>query len=189
MTLWLRAIPFLWSAWLIYWWWSAQDVKANARVESRAARLSHGIPILVAVILLSAPHMSILGLDMRFVPNAPFLHWLAPLLVVTGLVFTVWARRSLGRNWSGTVTVKQEHELVTSGPYQFVRHPIYTGLLVAFAGSALAVGEWRGILAVLMIGLAFWRKLTLEERWMTETFGATYTDYRRKVRALIPFVL
>ena len=95
----------------------------------------------------------------------------------------------LGRNWSGIVTVKQDHELVRSGPYRWVRHPIYTGLLIAFVGTAISRGEWRGVLAVLIVFAALWRKLQLEERWMIETFGDAYLRYRAEVRALIPFVL
>jgi len=99
------------------------------------------------------------------------------LIVAAGLGFTVWARIHLGRNWSGTVTLKQGHEFVRSGPYRYVRHPIYTGLLAAFAGSALARGELRGIVAVAIAFAALWRKLKLEERWLGEAF-------RRELRAL-----
>jgi len=125
----------------------------------------------------------------RFLPDAPATYWSGFAIVVLGLAFTVWARIVLGRNWSGIVTVKQDHELVTTGPYRWVRHPIYTGLLFAFAGSAIARGEWRGVLAVVIVLAGFWRKLKLEERWMIETFGDAYLRYREKVRALIPFVL
>ena len=86
--------------------------------------------------------------------------------VAAGLAFTVWARICLGRNWSGTVTLKQDHELVRTGPYRFVRHPIYTGLLVAIAGSAVVRGEWRAALALVIAFAALWRKLRLEERWL-----------------------
>jgi protein-S-isoprenylcysteine O-methyltransferase Ste14 len=78
---------------------------------------------------------------------------------------------------------------VTSGPYRFVRHPIYTGLLLAFIGSALARGDWRGVLAVAIAFAALWRKLRIEERWMREEFGAAYEEYARRVAALVPFVL
>ncbi len=119
-----------------------------------------------------------------------FLTWMVgTALVLLGLAFTVWARVHLGRNWSGIVTVKQGHELIRSGPYRWVRHPIYTGLLLAFMGSAIALGQWRGVLAMLIVFAALWRKLRLEERWMIETFGAAYTAYRNEVAALIPFVL
>ena len=105
-----------------------------------------------------------------------------------GLLFTVWARIHIGRNWSGTVTIKEGHELITSGPYAIVRHPIYAGLLLAFVGSGLARGEWRGVLAVVIAFLALWRKLRLEERWMREQFGPAYQAYSQRVAALIPFL-
>jgi protein-S-isoprenylcysteine O-methyltransferase Ste14 len=87
------------------------------------------------------------------------------------------------------VTVKQDHELIVNGPYALVRHPIYTGLLLAFAGTGLARGEWRGVLAVVIVFLALWRKLRLEERWMQEQFGEQYRAYKHRVAALVPFVL
>jgi protein-S-isoprenylcysteine O-methyltransferase Ste14 len=107
-------------------------------------------------------------------------------LTAAGLLFSVWARLHIGRNWSGTVTIKQDHELVDDGPYRFVRHPIYTGLLVAFIGSALASDNGRGVLAVVIAFAALWRKLKLEERWMIETFGEAYVRYRERVPALVP---
>jgi protein-S-isoprenylcysteine O-methyltransferase Ste14 len=103
------------------------------------------------------------------------------------MLFSVWARVHLGGNWSGIVTIKHDHELIASGPYAIVRHPIYTGLLVAFIGSAMARGEWRGVLAVLIAWVALWRKLRLEERWMGERFGQQYEAYCRRVPALLPF--
>jgi len=103
------------------------------------------------------------------------------------MLFTVWARVHLGGNWSGIVTIKHDHELIANGPYAIVRHPIYTGLLVAFIGSAMARGEWRGVLAVLVAWLALWRKLRVEENWLAERFGQQYEAYRRRVPALVPF--
>jgi len=85
--------------------------------------------------------------------------------------------------------VKRGHELVTSGPYAIVRHPIYTGLVLAFVGSAITLGEMRGVLAVVIVVASLWRKLRLEERWMAEQFGDDYERYRDRVRALVPFVL
>jgi protein-S-isoprenylcysteine O-methyltransferase Ste14 len=95
----------------------------------------------------------------------------------------------LGRNWSGVVQLKQDHELIVRGPYSIVRHPIYTGLLLAFLGSALAIGEWRGLLATTIVAGSFWRKLRLEERWLCELFGEQYRAYMQRVKALVPCVL
>jgi protein-S-isoprenylcysteine O-methyltransferase Ste14 len=91
-------------------------------------------------------------------------------------------------NWSGDVQLKRDHELIVKGPYALVRHPIYTGLLLAFVGSALAVGEWRGGLAVAIVAVSFWRKLRREEAFMRQQFGETYARYAASVPALIPFL-
>ena len=118
--------------------------------------------------------------------RAAWQFWAGALVTAAGLGFTVWARIHLGRNWSGSVTLKQGHELVLTGPYALVRHPIYTGLLVAFAGTALARAEWRGVLAVLIAWAALGRKLRVEERWMAGNFGERYAQYMARVPALVP---
>jgi protein-S-isoprenylcysteine O-methyltransferase Ste14 len=102
------------------------------------------------------------------------------------VAFAIWARVTLGRNWSASVMQKSGHELITSGPFFYVRHPIYTGMLAGLLGPALAIGEWRGVLAVVISWLALWRKYRLEERFMVDLFGTQYLDYRRKVPALVP---
>lgn len=108
-------------------------------------------------------------------------------LVICGLGFSIWARLLLGGNWSGTATLKQGHTLVRRGPYCMVRHPIYTGLLIALLGSALQRGLVRCFLAVLVCAIGFWLKIIVEERLMVKCFGEEYVRYRREVRALAPF--
>ena len=103
-----------------------------------------------------------------------------------GLGFTVWARLYLGSNWSRSVTIKQGHELITGGPYGLVRHPIYTGLLTGFLGTAIAIAQVRGLVAFALIFSVLWLKLRLEERWMRLQFGSAYEQYARRVRALVP---
>lgn len=181
-------LPAMWFAWAAYWWLRSRDVKASVRTESLASRLGHILPLLVAGLLLFVPGVPVDALMRRVVPPAPWLPWAGVALTFAGLAFTVWARLHLGRNWSGIVTLKQGHELVTGGPYAIVRHPIYTGLLLAFAGSALARGEWRGVLAVALVVVAFERKRRIEERWMREQFGGAYDAYAKRVAGLIPYV-
>ena len=184
-TVYPTVIPALWFAWLAYWMIAARDAKPTQRTESAASRASHIIPLIVAGWLLSR---SAAGgfLGQRIVPPGPAVHLVGALLVAVGLAFSVWARVFLGRNWSGVVTVKQDHELIRGGPYALVRHPIYTGLLLAFVGSALARDEWRGVLAVVLVWVAFWRKLRIEESLMIEQFGDAYRRYQSEVPALIP---
>ncbi|MBE1160154.1 methyltransferase family protein [Dyella acidiphila] len=182
----------VWVLWLLYWGISAIGVKSAVRVESGVSRfLKYWLPIIVAVAVLSNAHDWLHGtvLTRRFVPAAAWIVWLGFALTVAGLAFTCWARVILGRNWSGVVQLKQDHELIVRGPYSIVRHPIYTGLLFAFLGTSLAIGEWRALLAALIVGLSFWRKLRLEERWLCELFGEQYRNYMRRVKALVPWLL
>ncbi len=85
--------------------------------------------------------------------------------------------------------MKENHELITSGPYALVRHPIYTGPLFAIVGCALARGEWRGLVAVALAFGALWQKLKLEEKWMPAQFSESYEAYSRRVSALVPHIL
>jgi protein-S-isoprenylcysteine O-methyltransferase Ste14 len=113
--------------------------------------------------------------------------WPGP--VALGLGFAVAARAWLGRNWSAEVTIKQNHELVRSGPYTIVRHLIYTGMLLELVGTALSVGKWRALVGLVLIVAALLRKLSIEERFMSEQFGEAYARYRAEVPGLIPFVI
>jgi protein-S-isoprenylcysteine O-methyltransferase Ste14 len=144
---------------------------------------------LFAGYLLAAPEVPIPLFNERFVPLAIWPAALGAALTFAGLVFCVWARFVLADNWSDFVQLKRDHELIVDGPYRWVRHPIYTGLLLMFAGTALAVGEWRGVLAVAIAAASFWRKLRLEESVMRRQFGDAYARYAERVPALIPFVL
>jgi protein-S-isoprenylcysteine O-methyltransferase Ste14 len=184
-------LPLMWAAWALYWWLTSMNVKTTERREPMLSRWAHLGPMAIAAWLLLAPNLALPGLASRFLAeaDAPVAFAIGATLTAAGLLFAVWARRHIGRNWSATVTLKEGHELVTSGPYALVRHPIYTGLLLAFAGSALAIGEWRGIVATVIAFAALWRKLRLEERWMRERFGPAYASYSRRVKALVPFIL
>lgn len=179
--------PALWLGWAAYWWLSSRAVKATVRREPMGSRLLHLLPLMLALVLLWVPTVPGPVLDIRLYRWAPWEFWVAAIVTATGLGFAVWARLHIGRNWSGTVTLKENHELVVAGPYAIVRHPIYTGLLLAITGTALARGDWRGVLALVVAWLALWRKLQLEETWMLERFGEQYAAYRRCVPALLPF--
>jgi protein-S-isoprenylcysteine O-methyltransferase Ste14 len=183
------AVPLLWIAWSTYWYAASANSKAIHRSEDRLSRASHVVPLAVAMLLLAVPTTSSGVFDQRFLPRSQETYWIGALIVMLGLAFTVWARTHLGANWSGIITIKQGHDLIRSGPYRLVRHPIYTGLLIAFIGSAIARGEWRGMLAVSFAFAALWRKLAIEERWLTDEFGPAYEAYRAEVPALVPYLL
>lgn len=179
----------MWIAWLVYWKLAAANVKQATRIESVLSRAGHLVPLVIAALLLWWPWQMNDFLFDTLVPWGLWMFWVGAAITAGGLLFTVWARVHLGRNWSGVVTLKREHELITSGPYRLVRHPVYTGLLLAFAGTALARDDWRGVVAVVITVAALWRKLRLEEKWLTEQFGEIYTHYRRRVAALIPYLI
>ena len=182
-------IGVIWCGWVIYWFVAAQDAKPNRRRESRLSRIAHIVPLFIAILLLAAPDRLVGWFQARILPHSIAAYWVGIGLLIAGLVFSVWARRRLGRNWSGTVTLKEDHELIRTGPYRWVRHPIYTGLLLAFAGTAVSLGEWRGVAAIILAALALLMKIRLEENWMIENFGEAYRRYRAEVRALVPFIL
>jgi protein-S-isoprenylcysteine O-methyltransferase Ste14 len=108
-------------------------------------------------------------------------------IVLCGVGFSIWARVILGENWSGTPSIKQDHALIQRGPYRFVRHPIYTGLLIALLGSALQHSLLRSFLGVIICTVALWLKIAVEEQFMVHLFGDQYLRYRKNVSALIPF--
>ncbi len=180
--------PLLWIVFIVFWIAMARGGKAVAERESVYSRLSHYGPLAVGVYLLAAPRVPIFPLDARFAPLALWPVQLGAALTFAGIAFAIWARVWIAGNWSSDVTLKRDHELIVDGPYAWVRHPIYTGILVALAGTALAVGEWRGVLAVALAAGAFWRKLRIEEAVMRRQFGETYARYAARVPALIPFV-
>jgi protein-S-isoprenylcysteine O-methyltransferase Ste14 len=182
-------LAVLWLAWLAYWVIAARNVKATSRREGFATMMLNRIFVIVGVLLLVVGHRSLRWLNERFVPPTVTAYWLGLFIVAAGLAFAVWARVYLGRNWSATVTIKQDHELVRTGPYGVVRHPIYTGILLALLGTAIAIGEWRGLLAFASIAIGFLFKIGTEERFMGEIFGERYARYRAEVPALIPFIV
>ncbi len=180
-------IPALWLGWLLYWWVSARNLKANRWREPLMSQLLHRVPLILAALLLVAPGWIPLVLRARFVPARTFFPVLGAGLVAAGLGFSIWARRHLGRNWSAHVVVKEDHALIRTGPYRHLRHPIYTGILLAFLGMAVTIGEWRGVLAFALALLSFGRKSRVEEDRMGETFRE-YEQYRRETWAIMPFI-
>ena len=138
----------IWAGWAAFWIAMARRAKEAAQFESAASRLSHVGPLLIAAYLLAAPApLPIPALHGRFVPLTIWPAALGAVLGFAGLAFCVWARVTIAANWSSDVQLKRGHELIVAGPYALVRHPIYTGLIMMFAGTALAVGEWRAALA------------------------------------------
>lgn len=181
--------PIMWLIYTAYWWFMSKNVKETQRRESGISGLIRLIALMIAVALLWLPRVPFALLNERFLPSGEWYFWAGAALTAAGLLFSVWGRRHLGTNWSQAVTVKVDHELITTGPYSLVRHPIYTGLLLGFLGCAVARGEWRGLLAVALVFCVLWYKLKLEEQLMRAQFGLSYEAYSRRVSALLPHLL
>jgi protein-S-isoprenylcysteine O-methyltransferase Ste14 len=181
--------PLLWLVFIAFWIAMARGGKSVAERESAYSRLSHYLPLAIAICLIAAPHVPFAPLNDRFAPLSLWVVRLGAALTFAGIAFAIWARILLAGNWSSDVTLKRDHELIVDGPYAFVRHPIYTGILLALLGTALAVGEWRGLVAVVIAALAFWRKIGIEEAVMRRQFGEAYARYAERAPALIPFLL
>jgi protein-S-isoprenylcysteine O-methyltransferase Ste14 len=184
--LWRYLIPAFWAVWIVGWTIAAIGIKRARWRESRATAIYNRLPVILAIVMLINPRWLPVSLTYRLIPPGPELPALGTILVAAGLLFAVWARVHLGRNWSGAVTVKENHTLIRSGPYRFVRHPIYSGILLAFIGTALAIGAPYGFIAMVLMLLGFGLKLRVEEARMRETFPAEYDDYSRRTARLIP---
>jgi protein-S-isoprenylcysteine O-methyltransferase Ste14 len=180
------AINYIWGALSLVWLIGLAFTKRTVRSQNFGARAFHLALVLIGFALTGSQYFRRGWLGMRFLPDTPTWAVTGLTLTLIGCLFAVWARVTLGANWSGRATVKAGHELIVSGPYALARHPIYTGLLVAAAGTGLAHGEWRCILGIVLLGVAFAIKIAQEEKLMVLTFPQAYPQYRRRVRALIP---
>ena len=177
---------YAWIAFAIYWTISARGLKRTAERESLRIRVLHVLVTFTAFFLLLSRKLQLGPLSHHIVPADRFIREVGVLITWIGVAIAIWARRHIGSNWSGLVTLKQDHHLVCTGPYRWVRHPIYTGLLLAVLGTALVLGEWRGIVALVLLIAAHTLKARREETLMVRHFGSAYEDYRRKTRFLVP---
>lgn len=176
----------LWVAFSIYWTIASKNSAGSVSSESKASTVFHQVVLNAALLLLFIP---VPGLSGWFLPRR--LHLLVAVGAIVQIAFfllAVSARRHLGRNWSAEVRIGEGHELVCTGPYRFMRHPIYTAMLGMFVGTAIASSQYHALLAVAILAIAYLRKTRLEENIMSETFGAEWEVYRQDTWRLIPLL-
>jgi protein-S-isoprenylcysteine O-methyltransferase Ste14 len=177
-----------WIAWIVMyavWLVAARLSKPAARTTSSAMRILQSTIFIAGFFLISGyGHLGQLSRSLWPQTLAVAVAGLA--ITFAGVAFAIWARLTLGSNWSGKPMVKQGHELIVSGPYALARHPIYTGMLLATVGTSIGVDQWRCVAGVALVLFAFAAKMRQEERLMNETFPDAYPAYRRRVKALIP---
>jgi protein-S-isoprenylcysteine O-methyltransferase Ste14 len=181
-----RVCSYLWVTFFVIWMVAAMFTKRSVERISWQRGLRYGIPVVIGYYLMFSLKVSVPWLQQRLLPHSESLDIVAIFTTIAGMLFAVWARAYLGRNWSSAPMIREQHELIRSGPYRFVRHPIYTGILLAMVGTFLANGKVRGLLAVLFVWLGWTIKSRMEEEFMVRTFGAQYEEYRRTTGALIP---
>jgi len=172
--------------WLTVRFRLAKPGQKATRSESDSSRLVHLILLWGALLLALLPGPGLLG--RRWLPE---LAWWGPIGLAVQIAFAalyLWGKRVLGRNWSGAVMIKEGHRLVREGPYRVVRHPLYTGMIGMFLGTAIVWGEWHALAGLVLCVAAYARKIGIEERQLRQEFGAAYDDYRRATWSLIPGV-
>jgi protein-S-isoprenylcysteine O-methyltransferase Ste14 len=181
-------ISDLWILFALYWLVSALNRKKTKRRESVVQRLLYILPLLVAFYLLYRYNFGHGWLSTRFVPDTPLVQWLAVLITAAGVAIAFWARFHLGANWSGVVTLKENHELIRTGPYRTVRHPIYTGILLAFLGNAVLIGQIRGLIGLAIMWASFYIKARREESFLAQEFGPNFNEHTQHTGMFLPRV-
>lgn len=182
-------VPALWLVFGAYWWIQSRNQKSARVAEPWLTRfLRHWLPLGVAVLLIVGPGewYGDSLLREQLLPHTASVYAIGILIMLAGLILAIWARRTLGRNWSANVQIKQDHELVTDGPYATVRHPIYTALILMFVGNAIVVGDVRGVVGVLIVWASFYLKSRREEQFMLSEFGEPYAHYRQRTGGIWP---
>jgi len=177
-----------WVTFIACWIISARRVKAIAEKQSLGSALIHRIPLGLSFFLMAGRHLPS-PFNEPVSSHGDWAGVAGDLICVLGLFVALWARGTLAGNWSSDVTFKQGHELIRRGPYRFARHPIYTGLLMMCLGTAVEIGRLRGWLALPLMAIAFWIKLTQEDRLLVRHFPDEYPAYQKQVKAIVPFVL
>jgi len=183
------ALTIIWIGFFAYWIFSA--VRDRAPYKRRSSRFSvltlAAVPAILWLIIVGqfAPWL----LAARFLPDTLVVNVAGILITLCGAGFAIWARIHLGKNWSGQPAIRVDQKIVRTGPYSIVRHPIYTGLLIGIAGTAIATGSVTALCILVIIFVVFVLKSRIEEKFLREEFGEEYERYRREVKGLIPFVI
>ena len=180
---------YLWLVLFSYWLIAALHRKKTVYRQSFVSQWLISTGLGCSFTLVYFPDLSIGVLGRQLAPHTPIWGLAGVLCCGSGVGFAIWARLMLGRNWSGVVTLKEDHELIRRGPYRYVRHPIYSGFLLGLFGATLTVGLVRAALGTALLLAVFLYKIHKEERLLSRQFPEDYAAYRRQVKALVPFVI
>jgi protein-S-isoprenylcysteine O-methyltransferase Ste14 len=183
-----RAIGVLWVAFLVSWTVAAAWQRRTEKRAGAAVELRYRVVFVIGALLLAVSARGYGALAQPLWHLTDGEAWAGVAVIVIGIAFAWWARVHLGSLWSGTITRKKDHRVVESGPYAIVRHPIYTGILLAVFATAVEQGTGLALVAAALVTVGLWMKARLEESWLRQELGAAaYEAYRRRVPMLIPF--
>lgn len=184
----VHLVHLAWLAFVLVWIVSALFTKSTVHTQAFTSRLAQRAVIGAGGLLVFSGFVPFFWPGIRVVPATPAAGSLGLALLLIGILFAFWARFFLGGNWSSDVTIKEDHTLIRSGPYRIVRHPIYTGILLALLGTAIVFGELRCFVGVAIAVAGLKLKSLAEETLMRQQFGGQYTAYQQEVKALVPWL-
>lgn len=182
----LRAIQLLWIGLLLYWLIAALNFEPAQRTEERRWALLRAALTIFVFVFMFSPALRTGWLGKRFVTGSVLVSSIGLVTTAAGVGLAVWARWVLGRNWSAAVSLKQSHVLIRSGPYARIRHPIYSGVVLGLVGTALAIGEWRALVAVSSLFLSWLLKSRKEEALLASAFGPAFIEHRSQTGMFLP---
>ena len=163
--------------------------RSRSKTGTKQDRSTLGVIWLVIAVSVTAGVLVAQSLRAAVLPHGPMLATASVILFVAGIILRWWAITTLGRFFTVDVTIEKDHELVEQGPFRVVRHPSYTGVLLAFAGLALSLGNWAALVVILVpIGAAFIHRMNVEEDALSRALGWRYADYMKRTKRLVPFV-
>ena len=181
-----QIINGMWLIWALNWVVSAFFVKSREKTEPSRKRLGHIVLFGSGLLLIYARGWHLGALDHQFVLSSTVVNAVAISLSALGLLLAFWARSHIGQYWSASVALKEDHRLIQTGPYAYLRHPIYTGIIFGFIGGVLVLGQYRGVLGLILIVAALIQKARSEEGLLTQSLGPAYLNYRRHTGFLLP---
>ena len=173
----IRILQYMWTALGLYWLFRARNTAKTISDEASLSRWSRLALLILAFLLLFSPWLRIGLLALRFTSYSDALGWFGVGVTAVAILLCIWARSHLGANWSDKVVLKADHQLIRTGPYKHLRHPIYSGVLLGILGTALTIGEWRGLISLAIMTINYCIKARREERILTAQFGDAYRAY------------
>jgi protein-S-isoprenylcysteine O-methyltransferase Ste14 len=180
-------IAVCWIIFWLYWLISARWIKPVAERQSWAGKLAHRLPVSLGAISMFVPKAEPFGT--AIIENAANAKWLGAAIAILGLLAAIWSRKVLADNWSNNVEFRQGHKLVERGPYRFIRHPIYSSILLMLFGTDLTINRLVGLASLLLFFIGFFIKLKQEERLLLRHFPEEYPGYKARTKMLVPFVV